>query len=130
MTRQRGFTLIELMIVLAVVAILAAVALPAFNEQVRKSRRSEAMNGVSNLQLRQEAWRSNRPSYGSLIELGGATNPYYTLVVTVPTATGYVITAAPIAGGPQASDRCGSFILTNTAGTITKSVSTGRTDCW
>ena len=128
MRSQRGFTLIELMIVLAIVAIIAAVALPAFNEQVRKSRRSEAMNGVSNLQLRQEAWRTNHASYGTLIELGGATNPYYTLSVTVPTATGYVITAAPISGGPQASDRCGSFVLTNTAGTVVKTA--GRSDCW
>ncbi len=130
MVRQRGFTLIELMVVLAIVAILAGIALPAFNEQMRKSRRSEAMNVISDLQLRQERWRANNSTYGTLVNLGSPTNPYYTVTVTLPTATGYVLTAAPIATGPQANDRCGSFILTNTAGTIQKTVSTGLNNCW
>ena len=130
MARQRGFTLIELMIVLAVIAIIAAIALPTFTEQIRKSRRAEAMNGLSDLQLRQEKWRSNHATYGTLADIGGASNPYYTLTVTTPTATGYVLTAAPTSGGPQVGDRCGSYILTNTAGVIAKTVSTSLTNCW
>lgn len=128
--KNRGFTLIELMVVVAIVAILAAIAIPSFTEQVRKSRRTEAMNGLSDLQLRQEKWRSYKTTYGTLADLGGASNPYYTLTVTSPTATGYVLTATPISGGPQDGDRCGNFVLTNTAGTIQKTVSTGLTNCW
>lgn len=130
MHHQKGFTLIELMVVIAIVGILAAIAVPAFSEQVRKSRRSEAMNGLSDLQLRQERWRSNHSTYGTTAEMGNPKNTYYTLTVTSPTATGYKLTAAPIAGGAQVGDRCGDFILTNTSGTIKKEVSTGLTNCW
>src|SRR5688572_19724514 len=63
MRSVRGFTLIELMIVIAVVAILAAIAIPVFTEQMRKSRRAEATRGLSDLQLRQEKWRNSHASY-------------------------------------------------------------------
>lgn len=130
MRRNSGFTLIELMVTLAIAAILLAIAVPSFTEQLRKSRRSEAMRSVSDLQLKQERWRSNHATYGSLTELGGATNDYYTLTISGNTATNYVITATPTPGGAQVGDRCGNFILTNTNGTISKSVSTGLTNCW
>jgi type IV pilus assembly protein PilE len=61
--RVRGFTLIELMVVLAVVAILAAIAVPAYSSQVRRSHRADAIDGVSDLQLRQERWRADHPEY-------------------------------------------------------------------
>lgn len=127
MNRQRGFTLIELMIAVAVVAILAAIALPSYNEYIRKSRRAEAGRFVGELQLGLERWRAENPSYGNCAGTGcvgsgvwpglatalpsATVSPYYSLGV-VATATNYTITATPRTGSAQAGDRCGNLILT------------------
>ena len=81
MKRQGGFTLIELMIVLVIVGILAAVALPSFRDQIRKSRRADAIAELGRLQLAQERWRADRASYGTLANIGGTATMaggYYT----------------------------------------------------
>ena len=107
--RSSGFTLIELMIVIAVIAILAAIALPAFNEQVRKSRRSEAMADVGALQLAMERWRADHPTYAG----SGAgypvvpSNSHY-LITPTANATTYTFTASP--QNAQAGDRCGNLV--------------------
>lgn len=106
-----GFTLIELMIVVAVVAILAAIALPAYNEQVRKSRRSEAIAAVGQVQLAMERWRADNPTYAN--PSGAATyptlpaSPFYTYALGGQGPTAYTITATP--AGAQAGDRCGNL---------------------
>ena len=64
MRREVGFTLIELMIVVAVVAILALIALPMYTEQMRKGKRAEAAQALGDMQLRQESWRADHPTYG------------------------------------------------------------------
>ena len=114
--RVRGFTLIELMIVVAVVAILAAIAYPSFNEQVRKARRSDALAEAGRMQLALERWRADNPSYAST---SGATNypapintAFYTFALNGQTATTYTLTASPQGG--QSGDRCGN--LTAVAG--------------
>ena len=117
-TRQRtaGFTLIELMVALAVTGILLAVALPSFMDSIRKSRRSEAFTALSALQLAQERWRSNNALYASNLSNGPTATPpglgipattgpggYYTLSIDTVTATGYVATANG-SGSSQAND--------------------------
>ena len=108
MKRARGFTLIELMVVLTVVGILLAIAVPAFNEQIRKGRRSEALRCLSEIQGKQELWRSNHATYGTGANIVLPTCPvYYTIAVTANTATAWTATATP--GGVQAGDRCGTY---------------------
>ena len=132
MAKQRGFTLIELMITVAVVAILAAIALPSYQEQVRKSRRSEAISTLGELQLRQERWRANHPGYGTLAQITGSSSfndaqPHYTFAVgDNPTATSYTLTATPKAGSAQAGDRCGVYTFSNTAGVMSKTAATSN----
>ena len=62
---KRGFTLVELMIVVAVVAILVALALPSYSRYVRKANRGEAQQLLMNWANNQEIWRANDSDYAS-----------------------------------------------------------------
>ena len=144
--RSTGFTLIELMIVVAVVAILALAALPSYLEQVRKGKRAEAVQAIGDMQLREERWRAERPTYGnttaatealgnlfgSVAAVTSFNSGYnnYDISATDNTATGYTITATR--KGTMANDpRCGNFVLTVTNGVAVKSMSSGDTAyCW
>jgi type IV pilus assembly protein PilE len=144
-TRQVGFTLIELMVVVAVIAIIAAIAVPQYAEQVRKGKRAEAVQSLGDLQLRQEGWRAEHPTYGSLTELfGTAANATaynnslknFTVTVSNNTATTFTLTATR--KNDLASDpKCGNFILElavvppATLPTLQKNVSSGDANyCW
>lgn len=118
-SKSRGFTLIELMIVVAIVAILAAVAYPSYLDSIRAARRADAMDAVLTLQNLQEKYRANNTTYGTLAQIGGSAaslDGYYTLTVTGNTATAYVLTATAVAGSSQASDTgCTTPVLTVSA---------------
>ena len=129
MRHRRGFTLIELMIVVLVVAVLASIALSGYNNQVRKSRRSEAKQVLSDLGLKQEKYRSNNTTYGTIIQIGGvATAKYYTvtMVASSKTGTNYTFTAEPI--GDQTKDSCGILTLKMLTGVLVKEPTTDG--CW
>ena len=133
MRRPHGFTLIELMIVLAIIGIILAIAVPSFREQIAKSRRSEAMSALQDMQLKQESYRSTRPTYATQAQyvatFGGLPgSDYYTFTIPASTATSYTLTATP-AGG-QAGDRCGNLSLQYAAGVTSQVSSTGATKCW
>lgn len=106
--RTRGFTLIEIMIALAIVAILAAVAIPSYQSQVRKSRRADAVSELSRIQQAQERFRGQATAYGAALtganSLGYSTTAtpggYYTLSVASP-ATG--ATGAAMSGATTAN---------------------------
>jgi type IV pilus assembly protein PilE len=130
-----GFTLIELMIVAAVVAILAVVAYPSFIEQVRKSRRQDAISLISQIAQAQERWRGSCPTYATLPNTAtaafpnnctvatsglGVLNPssgYY--VAAIPTATAANYTVRATAAGAQAGDtRCLGMELRMVGGNV------------
>jgi len=137
MRDSKGFTLIELMIVIAVVALLAAIAIPAYTTQVLRSHRADAVNGVSDLRLRQERYRSNHASYAADMDalLGSAattasfngSHAYYDFVISGASATGYTITAN--AKGAQEKDAdCDPMVATVAAGITTLTPAGNR--CW
>ena len=131
----RGFTLIELMIVVAIGGILASIAYPSYTEYVRKGRRSDGMAALAAVQQAQERWRSNNVSYGSLAAIGAGTTSakgYYTIAITgTPTATAY--TAVATATGAQASDtKCTTLTVRMVGGTLTygSSGTASPASCW
>ena len=113
--RVKGFTLIELMIVIAIVGILAAVAYPSYTDSLRGARRVDAMNNLLKYQIEQEKHRASNVEYaGDFIDLIGAgaagiasSEGYYNLTVDSSSATAFVLIAT--ATGDQANDSCGNF---------------------
>ena len=135
---SRGFTLIELMIVVAIAAILAAIAYPSYTEQVRKTRRSNCAGELVGLANAMERFFTENATYA------GATvgnNPgdifpaqcpidggpaYYALSIPAQTASAFTVRAAPT--GAQTADTCGTLSYTNAG---VKSASGGSVDdCW
>lgn len=119
MRAQSGFTLIELMVVVAIVGIIAAIALPSYNDHVRAGRRAEAMRGVSEMQLALERWRAECPTYGTNAGCPGTypnvatvSSPYYSFVISGQSGTAYTVTASR--AGKQAGDSCGNLVGNNT----------------
>lgn len=147
MTKSKGFTLIELMIAVAIVSILAAVALPSYRSYVLKTHRSEAINGLLDAASRQARYYTANNSYaidmntlGYVSNTGtnsnpvpSATNTYYTVsVVSAPVATATTpakFSLLATATGAQAQDSCVNFTYDDLG---TKGVTGNATvaTCW
>jgi type IV pilus assembly protein PilE len=121
---QRGFTLIELMIVVATIGVLALIAYPSFQDSVRKSRRADAMAGLMRLQQLQERFRGNAPAYAATIASmpGGATESperHYALSIDAAASASYTMSATAQSTSPQFADtKCRRLTVTMSNGTI------------
>lgn len=103
----KGFTLIELMVVVMVVAILAAIAYPSYSSQVRKTARKEAAGVMLDVAGRMERIRSQVLAYQAFTP---DSTRRYNITLDVPAGgTEFTITATPTAN--QASDTCGTITL-------------------
>lgn len=141
---DRGFTLIELMIAVAVVAILAAVAFPSYQDSVRKTRRADGKAALERVAALQERWFTENNTYtNSVNNLGGSggvlnsTEGFYSITVATAGCTPvapstyigcFQLTATAI--GAQASDaKCATFTLDETGDRNFTGTGTA-TDCW
>jgi len=155
MKKQLGFTLLELMVVVAVIAILAALALNSYRNQLVKSKRAEGKQVISDLALRQEKWRLNNATYTATLGSGGlgysggsagatkSPSGYYNITLSTPGATpvcpgsgatpsnanSFRITAT--ATGDQAGDAaCQTIVITSLCGTVQKTSTPAGNSCW
>lgn len=144
MKKQQGFTLMELMIVVAIIGIIAAVAYPAYTENVLRTKRVDGGAALVQLGQAMERFYSVNYTYEGAADGGNDTgapaattfawtqspfdgNAAYNLRITAASATGYTIQAQPV-GGQTADTACGTLSL-NQLGT--KGTSAGTVaDCW
>jgi len=101
--RILGFTLIELMVVIAILAILVGLAYPSYVDYVRKSKRAEAQQLLMNWSINQEIWRSNNPQYATTAQLPSPGHTYYDF--SIPTRTGVAYTLRAAAKDDQVNDK-------------------------
>lgn len=148
MNKQKGFTLVELMVVLAIIGMLAAIAYPNYQDRVRKSRRADATGALTGFANAMERHFTERGGYcdvgagAAVANCGTATfdtgvstifptpegtKNYYTLTISAVSPSSYTLSATPI--GTQANnDICGTLTLTNTGVRGTSSATVA--ECW
>lgn len=116
---QTGVTLIELVVVMVIIGILAAIAIPSYRQYVIRSQRVDATAGLLRLATAQEKFYLQNNTYATQAQIAvappaglgiaGTEHGWYTLTITDSSAAGFTATAVPVAGGPQAGDACQLF---------------------
>jgi type IV pilus assembly protein PilE len=145
--RSAGFTLIELMIVVAIVSILAMIAYPAYTDYIIKSKRSIATSTLTQIAARQEQYRQDNKQYANDLTLlgypndplimndasnyvaAGARGQTYSIDITAFTNQTYTLTATPLASQADNDTKCGSFTLDSNGTKGSTGTATVR-DCW
>lgn len=136
-----GFTLIEVMIVVAIIGILAAIAYPSYVEHVKRGRRAEAQAALMEaVQFMQRFYAANSrydqtiasPPARVALPSPSNTNLAYELSFenNSLTSTAFKILATPKAGGPMVNDRCGNFGINQVGVKFVTGQNVSITDCW
>lgn len=134
MKRLRGFTLIELMVVVVIIAVLAAVAIPMYGKYAFRARRADGQDLLQRISMAQERFYATHNKYGTLADIGFE-NPaisekgYYSVSLAFPgnNSLKFLATAAPL--GAQQNDDCASLTVNN-AGVRDATGSTTNGKCW
>jgi len=138
--RTGGFTLIEVMIVVAVVAILAAIAYPSYQEQIRRGQRAEARTQLLEAAQFMQRFYATNDSYNQVRGGGAVALPAqltqspptggarYNIQLANLTAVGYTLQAVP--AGPMAGDRCGTITLDSNGRRNVVGATATAEECW
>ena len=133
--KLRGFTLLELLITVAIVGILAAIALPSYFDQIRKSHRADAKSAALTVAVQMQRYFTERNTFvGATLGTGGvypsttSENGYYALSLTNLTANTFTLNATP--AGPQVGDSCGTYTYTELGAKDVVSATKPAAECW
>ncbi len=121
-----GFSLTELMVVVAAIGILAGIAYPSYQNYTRETRRAQAQAALTDAAAQQEQFFLNFKTYaGAMTTMNmptTTTGGHYSLTVNSASVTNFVLGATPV--GAQASDSCGTMTLSQGG------AKTPATGCW
>jgi len=112
----RGFTLIELMVVVAIIAVLSAFAVPSYVRYGLRARRADAHQALLSIAMAQERYYAANNRYGSLSEIGFKSTTekgYYRLELQGTLKDWFHVDARPVQNGPQAKDDCRVININN-----------------
>jgi type IV pilus assembly protein PilE len=110
--KVKGFTLIELMVAVAILAIVAAIAIPAYNNQVEKARRADAQSALLSASQALERCFTRTNTYIGCDIASESPDGFYNISFSQgPAASSYELQAEPKPTGPQANDACGIYTL-------------------
>ena len=145
--KNLGFSLLELMIVVTIIAILATIAYPSYQDSVRKSRRADAKIMLLDAAQREERFFTQYNTYTTTVVAPSGcsgqacglnypanTSPegFYSITAAAGTTgigSSFVLTATPVAGKSQANDSsCTTFTISNT--NLKQATGTGANYCW
>jgi type IV pilus assembly protein PilE len=135
---MKGFTLVELLVAVAVIGILSAIAYPSYRDSVRKAHRTDAKQALLDLGQRMERLytEGNRFSVASLGsgtgDISAATSPegYYSLSFSNLEVSAYTAKATRTSKGGQNTDPCGEFTLSHTGQKGVTGGSLNAAECW
>lgn len=131
--KNKGFTLIEVLIVIAIVGILAAIAMPSYSSYITNARRIDAQVGLRDAAQIMERCRTQEYTYDGCETNAPKDTPnnYYTIAYSDITATTFTLTATPVAGKSQSKDTtCTKLTLDQTGAIGAKPDATNPKDCW
>jgi type IV pilus assembly protein PilE len=134
--KAHGFTLVELMVVIAIIGIISAIAFPSYDTYMKKSRRADAKVALSTMADRQERYYLQNNTYSAAVnDVGGSATKegYYTLAIDSADINSFQLTATAVPGGQQAKDTDCLLMYLSSTGAKESGTTPGGGDpknCW
>jgi type IV pilus assembly protein PilE len=138
-TRRNGFTLIEVVVVVAIIGIIAGIAWPIFNQESMKNRRTQAISALTRIANELEEYHSDKLTYVNYDTTAPYSQSYakiigsltlYTVSLGVPTATTFTVTATAIGAQAKDTDCATLSIDQNGIKSFTGNATSSVARCW